>query len=143
MMDEPSAGYVLLDHPADVGIEAFGKDLARAFEQAALALMSIILDPEKIECTQSRAITLEGADPPHLLVKWLTEILYLYDGQSFAAGKFIISELTLTRLGATIVGESFDERKHAPRLDVKAITYHQLLVEEVATGARIRVFLDI
>lgn len=142
-MDEPSSGYVLLDHPADVGIEAFGKDLAGAFEQAALALMSVILDPDKIDCTQSRAITLEGADPPHLLVRWLTEILYLYDGQSFAAGKFIISDLTLTRLGATIVGEPFDERKHAPRLDVKAITYHQLLVEEVATGARIRVFLDI
>lgn len=142
-MDVPSSGYILLDHPADVGIEAFGKDLAGAFEQAALALMSVILDPGKIDCTQSKVIVLEGVDQGHLLVKWLAEVLYLYDGQGFAAGHFGISELSSTRLGATVVGEPFDERKHAPRLDVKAITYHQLLVEEVAAGARIRVFLDI
>jgi protein archease len=142
-MDKPSAGYVLLDHPADVGIEAFGKDLSGAFVQAALALMSVILDPGKIDCTQSRAIFLEGVDIEHLLMKWLTEVLYLYDGQGFAAGHFVISELSSTRLMATLSGERFDAIKHAPRLDVKAITYHQLLVEEVAEGARVRVFFDI
>ncbi len=142
-MDKPSAGYVLLDHPADVGIEAFGKDLAGAFVQAALALMSVILDPGKIDCTQSRAIVLEGVDIEHLLMKWLTEVLYLYDGQGFAAGHFVISELSSTRLKATLSGEHFDAIKHAPRLDVKAITYHQLLVEEAAEGARVRVFFDI
>jgi protein archease len=142
-MDDSSSGYVLLDHPADVGIEAYGKDLAGAFEQAALGLMSVILDPGRIDCTQTRVIILEGADRPHLLVKWMTEVLYLYDGQGFAAGKFVISELSLTRLVATVVGEPFNERKHVPRLDVKAITYHQLLVEEVDMGARVKVFLDI
>jgi SHS2 domain-containing protein len=142
-MDKPSAGYVLLDHPADLGIEAFGKDLAGAFVQAAFALMSVILDPQKIDCTQSRAIVLEGVDREHLLVKWLTEVLYLYDGQGFAAGHFVISELSSTGLKATLTGEPFDAIKHAPRLDVKAITYHQLLVEETAEGTKVRVFLDI
>jgi SHS2 domain-containing protein len=76
-------------------------------------------------------------------MKWLTEVLYLYDGQGFAAGHFVISELSSTRLKATLSGEPFDAIKHAPRLDVKAVTYHQLLVEEAAEGARVRVFLDI
>ena len=142
-MVEPSTGYVLLDHPADLGIEAFGRDLAAAFVQAALALMSVILDPGKIDCTQSRAIVLEGVDREHLLVKWLTEVLYLYDGQNFAVGNFVISEFSSTRLKATLTGEPFDAIKHAPRLDVKAITYHQLLVEEAAEVARVRIFLDI
>ena len=142
-MNDSPAGYVLLDHPADLGIEAFGKNLAGAFEQAALALMSVILETGKIDCKQSKVIVLEGVDWEHLLVKWLTEVLYLYDGQGFASGHFVISELSSTRLEATVDGEPFDERKHAPRLDVKAITYHQLLVEEVAPGARVRVFLDI
>jgi len=142
-MNDPPAGYTLLDHPADLGIEAFGKNLAGAFEQAALALMSVILDPGKINCSQTKDVILQGADREQLLVKWLTEILYFYDGQRFAAGNFVISELSSTRLKATVAGESFDEGKHAPRLDVKAITYHQLLVEEVTTGARVRVFFDI
>jgi SHS2 domain-containing protein len=142
-MDELSAGYALLDHPADLGIEAFGKSLAEAFEQAALALMSVILDPGKIEYIQSKAVVLEATDTAHLLVKWLAEVLYLYDGQGFATGQFVISEFSASRLAATVGGEPFDATKHAPRLDVKAITYHQLWIEESATGARVRVFLDI
>jgi SHS2 domain-containing protein len=78
-----------------------------------------------------------------VLVKWLAEILYLYDGMKFAAARFEISELTPTSLSATVHGEPFSSDRHAARLDVKAITYHQLLCEQTATGARLQVFLDI
>ena len=142
-MKDSSAGFALLDHPADLGIEAFGKELVEAFEQAAMGLMSVILDSSKIELLQSRSIQLDAVDTPQLLVKWLTEILYLYDGQGFAGGGFKISRLSPKRLEATIQGETFLESKHTPRLDVKAITYHQLLIEQGRAGARVRVYLDI
>ncbi|MFN8007977.1 MAG: archease [Terriglobia bacterium] len=142
-MSDLSGGFALLDHPADLGIEAYGHNLAEAFEQAALGLVSIILDSSKVDSLESRSIILEGVDIPHLLVKWLTEILYLYDGQGFASGGFEISQLTPTRLEGIVHGEPYRENKHTPRLDVKAITYHQLWVEEGSTGSRLRVFLDI
>jgi SHS2 domain-containing protein len=46
-------------------------------------------------------------------------------------------------LRATVVGETFVAEKHVTRLDVKAVTYHQLVVEETKGECRIRVFLDI
>ena len=114
-----------------------------AFEQAAIGLMSTILDVELVECRESRAISLQATDREQLLVKWLTEILYLYDGLKFAAACFQINELTPTSLSAKVLGEPFSEDRHVTRLDVKAITYHQLLCEENEVGSRVRVFLDI
>ncbi|MSO23586.1 MAG: archease [Acidobacteria bacterium] len=117
-------GYQLLDHPADLGIEAIGQSLIEAFEQEAVGLMSVILDVELVQCCDNRVISLQAADMEQLLVKWLTEILYLYDGIKFAAVRFQIDELTSTSLSANVFGEPFSEDRHLTRLDIKAITYH-------------------
>jgi SHS2 domain-containing protein len=136
-------GYQLIDHPADLGIEAFGKDLLEAFEQAALGLMSVILQIDLVEAREDRSVTLQASDLDHLLVKWLTEILYLYDGAGFAACQFEIDVLTPASLSAKVLGEPFAADRHVTRLDVKAVTYHQLSVEKHESGARVQVFLDI
>jgi SHS2 domain-containing protein len=142
-MQAQPAGYQLIDHPADLGIEAYGQDLAEAFEQVAVGLMSVILDLDSVALKEPRQVVLEASDCEHLLVKWLTEILYLYDGTAFVPGQFQCRELRPTSLSATVLGEPFDICKHTTRLDVKAITYHQLFLEEGQSGARVRVFLDI
>lgn len=135
--------YRILDHPADLGIEADGRTLREAFANAAKALTSVILDPNGIAQREERIVELQAADAEQLLVKWLSEILYLYDGLGFVGSEFDVLELSETRLLARMRGEKFDERKHQTRLDVKAITYHQLAIEENEQGARVRVFLDI
>jgi protein archease len=136
-------GFDLIDHPADLGIEARGKTMAQAFEQAATGLMSVILDLSSVEAVVSRELTLEASDLEHLVVKWLAEVLYLYDGEKFVSKEFSVSELRRDCLRATVVGETFVAEKHVTRLDVKAVTYHQLVVEETKAECRIRVFLDI
>jgi SHS2 domain-containing protein len=44
---------------------------------------------------------------------------------------------------ATVRGEDLDATRHHTRLDVKAVTYHQLDIQEFAGQSRVRVFLDI
>ena len=138
-----TSGFKLLDHPADLGIEAWGETVAQAFEQAATGLMSVIVDLSSVGTQASREVTLQASDLEVLLVKWLTEVLYLYDGESFVGREFNIDPLQDSTLRATIRGEEFAAEKHATQLDVKAVTYHQLNVEQAATGARVQVFLDI
>jgi SHS2 domain-containing protein len=135
--------FVILDHPADLGIEATGRSLSEAFENAAAGLMSVILDPETVAACETRTIALDGADREQLLVKWLSEILYLYDGERFAAVEFSVADLGDTSLKADIRGEPFVPGRHVSRMDVKAVTYHQLSVEGGPAGGRVRVFLDI
>lgn len=135
--------FTILEHPADLGIEARGPSLHVAFRNSARGLMSIIIDLTTVDLKEEKTITLSAIDSCQLLVKWLSEILYLYDGQGFIAKEFEIHDLSSTTLHATIRGEKISEMKHVTKLDVKAITYHQLKVEENEKGGLIRVFLDI
>ena len=145
LLPEGSAGsrFVLLDHPADLGIEAWGDTLSEAFENAAAGLIAVILDPEHVVARESRDLCLSGVDREHLLVRWLSEVLYLYDGERFVPKEFSISELGQNTLRARLRGEEYSPTVHVARMDVKAITYHQLELESGASGCRVRVYLDI
>jgi SHS2 domain-containing protein len=139
-MDAP---FTVLEHPADLGIEARGTSLVEAFQNAAIGLMSVILDLSTVEPQEQRVVALSGSDHKQLVVKWLSEILYLYDGQDFVCKEFTVHRLTSSSIDATVRGELFNSTKHTTRMDVKAVTYHQLVVRENDQGGLIRVFLDI
>lgn len=136
-------GFTILDHPSDVGIEARGGSPGEAFEGAALGLMSLILDPPPTGTSETRTIMLSGGDMEQLLVRWLSEILYLFDAGHFAATSFEIHELTPNALTATLRGEPLTADSHRGNLDIKAVTYHQLLVRRDRDGWLVRVFFDI
>lgn len=136
-------GYRILEHPSDMGIEALGSSMKEVFEYAALGLVSIIVDPATIDPVEQRYVKLKGSDPENLLVKWLSEVLYLYDGQEFLVSDVTIERLTSCEPEAVATGETADECKHSFKTDVKAITYHQLKVEEREDGCVVRVFIDI
>src|SRR5438094_4976728 len=135
-------GHSILEHPADVGIEARGASLREAFEEAAIALVNLLLEPSVPAPSESRSLTITAPDQDQLLVRWLSEILYLCDGQAFVPTEFSIHGLTATNLTATVRGEPRSP-KHHPRVDVKAITYHQLTLCADRNGASVRVFLDV
>lgn len=137
------SGYTILEHPADVGIKAYGSTFAEALVQAAAGLMSIILDTATVLPRESRQIEITASDAGQLVVKWLSEILFLYDGKNFVAKEFVIYNITGTSLRAEVRGESFDSGRHHTRLDVKAITYHQLQVTTEGDASTISVYLDI
>ncbi len=137
------SGFQILEHPADVGIEATGSSLREAFENAALGLLSLITEPATIDPLEERRIKVTASDYQGLLVKWLSEILYLFDAEEFLVGEVTINLIAPTGLEATVLGEKLNQEKHELKLDVKAITYHQLKIEENKSGCKVRVFVDI
>ena len=136
-------GYEILEHPADLGISARGESMQEAFEEAAKGLTAIILDPATIRPQTALPVSITASDREQLLVRWLSEVLYLYDGKRFPCAEFTIHELGPTWLVATVRGEDLDASRHHTRLDVKAVTYHQLDIQEFAGQSRVRVFLDV
>ncbi len=136
-------GFTIFDHPSDLGITAKGASLSEAFEEAARGLISIIADLPSVRPAVARKISFTASDPQQLLVKWLSEILYLYDGQQFIAGEFHVERLTDTKLEGFVRGEPFSAVRHHPRTDVKAITYHQVAVRSDRDGAEVTVVVDI
>jgi SHS2 domain-containing protein len=138
---EQTRAYTIIEHPADLGIEAYGRTLIEAFEEAAYGMISIIVERETIRSVSKRRITLASSDVEQLLVKWLSELLYLYDGEHFLPSEITIDDFSETALTATVFGELFDAARHMPRSDVKAVTYHQLCVDR--ENKRVCVMLDV
>jgi SHS2 domain-containing protein len=141
--EEKTAKFHLLEHPSDLGIEAYGPTIREAFEQAALGLMAVIADTETIDAVDEREVIIEAQDFENLLVRWLSEILYLYDGEDFLLKETKVESIAPKRLSARLLGEKYQAAKHTLKLDVKAITYHQLSIKSSNSVTTVRVFLDI
>lgn len=134
--------YRILPHTADGKFEAFGGSLEEAFGNAALALASLMWDWSKIEPRIERPVHVESIDREQLLVKFLGEIVYLFETRQFLLGR--VSRLVIRprldgfSLDADLGGETRSSA-HEIYGDVKAVTYHELAIEDGRPGGGWRV----
>jgi len=134
--------FRVLEHPADVGIEAYGETLQNLFENSATGLTSIIAGASTVHATQRRQVVIESSDVERLLVRWLNEVLYLYDADRFLFSRAEFESIAETGLSGYLLGEPYDPLKHEFHMNVKAITYHQLSVQKRVRWIA-RVFFDV
>ncbi len=135
--------FRVLEHTADIGFEAYGRSRAEAFANAGRALIHLIVDLDTIEPRERVTLEVAGRDPASLLVNWLSEVLYRFDAEGWVFRDFEIGKLEDNRLSAVASGEKFDRARHQAKLLVKAITYHQLALDQTPDGWRARVYVDI
>lgn len=135
--------YDLLDHTADIGIIAFGKDLPEAFGNAAYAMFDILTDTGKIGETESFDLRVSASNIEELLVTWLDELLYRYETERLICNRFVINDMTHRSLYATVFGEKTDPARHEIKAEIKSVTYHQLRVEETDDGWEVQVIFDV
>jgi len=137
------AGYEIVEHTADVGVRAYGATLAEAFAAAAEGMFSLMVELATVEPRLERRVALAEDGYPALLVGWLNELLYLHEVEGLVFCRFEVSRLTPTELQGAAWGELLDPARHQVGVAVKAATYHRLVVEEGANGARVQVILDL
>ena len=135
--------FRVLEHTADIGFEAFGATREEVYINAALALFHLLVDRESIALREQALIPVTGGNPPELLVNWLSGLLYLQDAEGWLFGDFQVISLEDRSLVAVARGEKLDSARHQLKLLVKAITYHQLMLEQTAAGWRAQVYVDI
>ena len=134
--------FEILEHTADTGIIAYGKDLKQAFANAASGLFSLITELESVNEVLERDIEASAADRDSLLVAWLNELIYIFDTEYILFKRFDITRLSQRHLVARAYGERVDRARHELKIGVKAATYHMLAVEQ-KDGWRLQVLFDI
>lgn len=132
-------GFEILEHTADTGFRAWGATLEELFANSATALIHAALDASSAEPVEPFPIAAPGADLAEQLVNWLNEVLYWLDARRVVFARFDVSSPGK----AVGWGEPRDDRRHPPRLVVKAVTFHQLRIEQTTEGWVADVFLDI
>lgn len=136
-----SKDYRLLDHTADLGLEAWGTTVNEAFIHAAEGLFSILVEGA-VQPEHPFSILLKGESLEELLVQWLNKLIYIYDAEKMVLSKFKISTLDNKHLVAEVFGEPVNFGKHKIRTYVKAATYHQAKVT-LDKMCKVQIFFDV
>jgi SHS2 domain-containing protein len=142
------AGFEFRDHTADVQVRSWGSSLEEAFSQTAYSLMATITPNLKIITPKvEREITIEAEDKEALLFDFLSEFLYIFDVDELVFNQINVCSIEKFndnyKLRATLKGEKFDLNKHEIGIEVKAITYSFLNIEEKHESTVIDIVFDI
>jgi len=136
--------FRVLDHTADVGIQAFGENLCEAFENAALGMFNIITDPSRVGAQKDFEVTVEGADLKDLLHEWLDQLLILSQVQNMLFSSFKVDLRDIEGgfcLTGLVMGEPADPSRHVYKTEIKAVTHHMLEVR--SDPPMVKVIFDI
>ena len=132
--------FKIIEHTADIGIEAYGENLNELFENAAYGMFSIIAYPGKVEEKETAEIKILQPTLEDLLHSWLEELLFRESTEEILFSKFIVriydyAEISLDSLEErfSLIGKAFGEKinpkKHRLKTEIKAATYYQLKIE--------------
>jgi SHS2 domain-containing protein len=98
-------------HEADMGIRGIGASKEEAFEQAALALTAVIVDPQELTAEEVVEVTCEAPDDELLLVDWLNALVYQMATRRLFFCRFEV-HIDGHRLHAQAWGEPIEVARH-------------------------------
>lgn len=136
------AGYRFLDHMTDAVIEAHGDSLEEAFEQAAMGLVDTMVDVAGVRPETAIEIEAVGHDLESLLFDWLDKVMLLLVADGMAMSEFAVKADGYTLKGVA-KGEKLDLARHKYKVEIKAVTYHEMSVVRQDDGVTVRFLLDL
>lgn len=122
--------YRLMTRQSELAVRIVGNSQADLFANSAFALFDVMTDLEKIEVKERLPLEVEGVDRDDLMVNWMRELLYLYQGSGYLLKEFQIREVKDTLIKADVCGEKIDPDRHDMKKEITAVAYHQSRMEK-------------
>ena len=126
--------YRFVPHTADVAAELRAESEVGLYQAGVDALRELLVGTSPVRSLDERPIAVRGADPTERLVRFLGDVLYLYDTERF---------VTQRALPLGVSGEPFDPARHHALREVKAVTYHGAAVLPDGDGYRATIVFDV
>lgn len=135
--------FTVTAHTADIAVEVYGHNIRALFINAAHALYAITFDSSAFDGDTHREVRLDSVDDDTLLVDWLNELIYLFDAERLAFGRFDILRHSPGQLVVRCEGRVIDDTCHARVREVKAATYHGVRIDSAGDGLTATVIFDV
>lgn len=135
-----------MEHMTDAVIEAHGDTLEDAFEQAARGLNDTMVDLRSVKPDHELKISAEGHDLESLLFDWLDKVMLLLVADGVVMSEFSVKISKADgcyALAGVARGEKLDLKKHPYKVEIKAVTYHEMLIKQEADKTTVRFLLDL
>jgi SHS2 domain-containing protein len=123
----------LFPHGADIGVRGIGRNRDAAFEQAALALASAVVDPARVTVRDKIRLRCAAPSDEILLVDWLNAVIYQMAVRRLVFASFHV-RINGSELRGEAWGEPIDIARHQPAVEPKGATYTALKVKQAADG---------
>lgn len=123
--------FEILEHTADIGIAAYGKNKKEVFINVAKGMFEIIAGENKnLKENFYGKIKLEAESLEDLLFAWLNELLYIGETRLVILNKFQIKELSDFQIRAEVRGAKINPPSIKIEKEIKAVTYHRLEIKK-------------
>ncbi|HNR43656.1 MAG TPA: archease [Methanofastidiosum sp.] len=134
--------FEYFDVTADIGVKVWGTNINELFENTAIAVTNLMLDPLKIGNKIVKEFFVEGNDLSSLLINWITELLIIRDSEGILFSSFEVKissdekSLNAKNYGDYFMGINLE-------MDIKAITYSLFKLEKQDEHYYLQFVLDI
>ncbi len=138
MSEESLAGFRERPHTADWALDVWAADLASLLRHAALGMYALMGVRTRSSPRVTHHFDLPFVDPESLLVCFLSELLYLGGRDDIGFDSFDLA-LADSILRATVSGLPIITQAK----EIKAVTYHNLLVRRTGRGLETTIVFDV
>lgn len=139
--------YKFIEHTADIAVEVEGKTIEELFTSSFYAWRDAVLDLNNIKNDHSKKFLFNANSTEELLIEMLSELNYqLYTKKWIALSikKLMIQKLNESyHLEVEVFGQSFNPDNHFIKEEIKAVTFHQMNIEERNGTYFTRIVFDI
>lgn len=130
------------NHTADLGLLVRGDSPEELFVDATKGLTLLLAAEYQVRPTMRREIEISAPDRAVLLVDFLSEILYLAQGDGLLTVKVWVRELSDTVIKAELGLVSLSAIGGLKQ-EIKAVTYHGLEIIETGAGLEATIVFDV
>ncbi|MFO7446315.1 MAG: archease [Ignavibacteriaceae bacterium] len=142
-----SFNYWFIEHTADIAFQAEADTVEELFTASAYGWKETLLEETVIEAINEKEIILSESSLEELLVYFLDELNFLLNTKKWILSSVtdikIKNEKDIWHLSAKISGEELNPGKHEIKVEIKAVTFHQMDVKYENEKYRTRVVFDI
>jgi SHS2 domain-containing protein len=141
-----AGGHRFLEHMTDAVVEAYGDTLEEAFVHAARGLVDTMVDIGTVRAVEEKRIDAQGHDLESLLFDWLDKVMLLLVADGFATSQFSVQVAKAGEgylLSGAGRGEKLDLSRHTYKVEIKAVTYHEMMVRQEEGKVTVRYLLDL
>lgn len=139
-MNQKTRPYEFIDHTADVTLVVYGDSLAELFCNAARGMIEYLFGAKvfALKSDTQEELRVEAKDAEALLVDWLSELLFRTSAQYRAFIEFEILECAANKIVARLGSVQAEAQE-----DIKAVTFHRLVIEKSGGRFQTKVTFDI
>lgn len=127
-----------ITHTADLSIRVWAADLPSLFSEAAMGMYWLAGVLPSLSPPKSRTLQLDASDPESLLVSFLSELVFVMEVE-----KLVFQDLAIQVNNNQLIVEMMGVPVSVVNKAIKAVTYHNLQIQNSANGLEVVLVFDV